>query len=47
MNYSFISIDGKYGDDMRYLTKGQFDSIRKEIYLQNLGYGFNKYYNDD
>ena len=46
MNYSFISIDGKYGNDMRYITKGQFEFIRKEIYLQYLGYGYNKKFDD-
>ena len=46
MNYSLITIDGKYGDDMRYITKGQFEFIRKEIYLQYLGYGYNKEFND-
>jgi len=47
MNYSFIKIDGKSGEDMRFLTKGQFDFIRKEIYLQSIGYGLNKLRNDD
>lgn len=39
MNYSCISINGKHGNDMRYLTKGQFEFMRKEIYLQSQGLG--------
>ena len=39
MNYSSISVDGKYGASMIELTPGQFEFIRSEIKLQEKGYG--------
>ena len=40
MNYSNISVDGKHGYNMRFLTSGQFEFLRREIYLQKHGYGY-------
>ena len=40
MSYQRILIDGKKGDNLINLTKGQFDFILKEIDLQNQGYGY-------
>ena len=42
MNYGSITIDGKRGDNMVFLTPGQLSFIRKEIYMQSQGYGFMK-----
>lgn len=39
MNYPMVSVDGRTGDDMRHLTKGQFELIRNEIRKQMQGTG--------
>jgi RHS repeat-associated protein len=44
MNYPMISIDGKYGTNQTYLTKGQLAFMIREIDLQNQGYGFKPKY---
>nr|MCR5363255.1 hypothetical protein [Bacteroidales bacterium] len=40
MNYPIIQINGQYCNDMRYLTPGQFEIVRKEIVLQKAGFGY-------
>lgn len=40
MNYSIITIDGKPVSNMNKITSQQLQFIRKEIQLQNQGYGF-------
>ena len=42
MNYPNIIIDGQKGSTMNLLTPGQFNFIRKEIQLQEMGYGLIK-----
>lgn len=42
MNYTSITIDGKKGNNLVYLTKGQFLFLLNEIHLQSKGYGFLK-----
>ena len=40
MSYHGIIIDHQKGNNLIYLTKGQFDFLLKEIELQNQGYGY-------
>ena len=40
MSYPMIEINGKRGQDLTHLTKGQFQFLLQEIRRQNQGYGF-------